>query len=157
MPRPKKHAKPGRPRGISAKRASRRKAIAAAQASGQALTKTARQLKVSREYATREANATGTRLVLADLLRPHAAKIEELIARSVQVLGEALKAECSYVLRNGKVLKSVDHRTRLGAVLRLADLISRGRGAEEDLGDHILTYTVFQQAYQVLCQIKQTR
>jgi hypothetical protein len=143
---------------MSPKRTTRRKAIAAAQASGEPLTKTARKLKVSREYASREANAQGTRLVLADLLRPHAAQLEKLVARSIEVLEDGLKAGHTHVLANGDLVHlPIDHRTRLTAVRQLADLISRGRAAEEDLGDHVLTYTVVQQAYQVLCQIKQTR
>jgi hypothetical protein len=62
----------GRPPGLTANRIAKRCIIAGAVLAGIKITTVARQLGVSRSWASREANAPGTRILIAEVLDSHA-------------------------------------------------------------------------------------
>jgi hypothetical protein len=71
----------GRPPGLTLARIGKRFIIAEALLAGIKIATIARQLNVSRSWASREANAPGTRNLLAELLELHRERLNALLIR----------------------------------------------------------------------------
>ena len=72
-------------------------------------TPVARQLGVSRSWASREANALGTRNLLAELLEPHCKRLNALFDQILDVIEDAMKARQFLVVN--RVLVDVGPRS----------------------------------------------
>jgi hypothetical protein len=68
----------GRPPGLTEARIDNRYIIAAAIIAGIKIAAVARELNVSRSWASREANAPGTRQLIMELLEPHRERMNAL-------------------------------------------------------------------------------
>jgi hypothetical protein len=99
--------------------------IAEAIVNGSRIAAVARELGVSRSWASREANAPETRLVVADLFERNAEKINGLIRQALAVIQNGLDA--TKLLRSKtRAWEIVDHRTRLEAVHLFIRLMATG-------------------------------
>ena len=76
----------------------------------------ARQLGVSRSWASREANAPGTRNLLAELLEPHRKRLNELFDQTLDVIEDAMKARKFLVVHRVLIDAGRDHFAWLEAV-----------------------------------------
>ncbi|MEO5950901.1 MAG: hypothetical protein ABIQ44_00355 [Chloroflexia bacterium] len=83
----------------------------------------ARQLGVSRSWASREANASGTRNLLAVLLEFHRERLEALFDRTLEVIGDAMKARQFLVVNRVLVDVGPERDARLEAVKVFAVLM----------------------------------
>jgi len=91
--------KRGRPPGLTANRIAKRRIIAGAVLAGIKVAAVARQLGVSRSWASREANAPGTRLLTAQLLAPHRERLSRLFDQTLDVIEDAFQARKSFVVK----------------------------------------------------------
>jgi hypothetical protein len=76
----------GRPSGLTANRIMKRQIIAGALLAGIKIATIARQLGVSRSWASREANAPGTRPLLADLFELCRERVKALFDQALDVI-----------------------------------------------------------------------
>src|SRR4051794_2567513 len=110
------HRRRGRPRGITLRRIHKQYIIAAGVIMGLKIARVARELGVSRSWASREANSPGVRNITGELIWAHREKIKELLMLSAKAIEGALDARNEYV-RRGRILEGgPDHYTRLDAV-----------------------------------------
>jgi hypothetical protein len=82
----------------------------------------ARQLGVSRSWASREANAPGTRMLIAELLASYRERLSAPFDKKLDVTKDAFRARKIFVVRGALVDGGPDHNARLAAakpVLRL--------------------------------------
>jgi hypothetical protein len=80
------------------------------------------QLNVSRSWASREANAPGTRLVIAEVFEANRERISALFDRTLALIEGALQARDTVVVKGALVDGGPDHYARIeagGLVLRL--------------------------------------
>src|SRR3978361_2102771 len=82
----------GRPPGLTESRITKRYIIAGALLAGIKIAAVARQLGVSRSWASREVNAPGTRNLLAELLELRHERLNALFDRTLDVIEDAMKA-----------------------------------------------------------------
>ena len=87
----------GRPPGLTESRITKRYIIAGALLAGIKIATVARQLGVSRSWASREANAPGTRQLLAELLEPHRERMNALCDQALKVIKAAMTARKFFV------------------------------------------------------------
>ena len=106
----------GRPPGLTESRITKRYIIAGALLAGIKIATVARQLGVSRLWASREANAPGTRNLLAELLEPHCKRLSALFDQMLDVIEDAMKAREFLVVNRVLVDVGPDHYARLEAV-----------------------------------------
>ena len=76
----------GRPPGLTEARIEKRYIIARAIIAGVKIAVVARQLSVSRSWASREANSPGTRQILAELLEPYRGRIGTIWKSALEVI-----------------------------------------------------------------------
>jgi hypothetical protein len=94
----------------------KRHIIAAAVIQGVAIATVARQIGVSRSWASREANSPGVRNWIAGLIAKRGEQFGWLLDRALEVVHEALGAE-TVVRRNDDAFVTVpDHKVRMEAV-----------------------------------------
>jgi hypothetical protein len=101
--------------------------LAGALPAGITVAAVARQLGVSRSWASREANAPGTRLLIAQLLAPHRERLSVLFDKTLDVIEDALKARKTYLVRGVLVDGGPAHYARLEAGRLFIRLISSRR------------------------------
>jgi hypothetical protein len=90
----------------------------------------ARQLGVSRSWASREAHASGTRNLLAYLFEQRRERLEALFDQTLDVIADAMKAQQFLVVNHVLVDVGPDHYARLEAgdmFTRLMHHASAGR------------------------------
>jgi hypothetical protein len=114
----------GRPPGLTESRITKRYIIAGALLAGIKIAAVARQLGVSRSWASREANAPGTRNLLAELLEPHCKRLSALFDQMLDVIEDAMKARQFLVVNRVLVDVGPDHYARLEAVKVFTVLMS---------------------------------
>src|SRR4051812_37458254 len=95
------HRRLGRPRGITLARVQKRYIIAAGVIMGLKIADIARQVGVSRSWASREANSPAVRNIIGELIWSRREKIKELLMRSADAIEGALDARKQYVRRGG--------------------------------------------------------
>jgi hypothetical protein len=76
----------------------------------------ARQLGVSRSWASREANAHGTRQLLSELLKLRRERLTALFHQALELIEEAMKARKFFVVNGVIIDGGPDHYARLEAV-----------------------------------------
>src|SRR4051794_8705972 len=101
--------KRGRPPGLTEARIDKRHIIVGAILAGIKIAAVARQPGVSRSWASREANASGTRKILAYLF-------EQRRERVMEVIEDAMKARQFLVVNRVLVDVGQDHYARLEGV-----------------------------------------
>lgn len=112
-------------------RAARRQKLAAAIVAGKTVTQAAAEAGISRAWASRELRQPETRLEIAALLEAHRERIHALVARSLDVIAEALKADRVALDRDGAAVNlGADHYARLQAVKRLVELCAAAQPVE---------------------------
>jgi hypothetical protein len=117
----------GRPPGLTANRIAKRYIIAGALLAGITVAAVARQLGVSRSWASREANAAGTRILVAELLEPHREQLHELFSLTLDLIKDAFQARKIFVVRGVLLDGGPDHYARIEAAKLFIRLISSRR------------------------------
>ena len=97
--------------------------IAEAVFQGIRIASIARDLGVSRSWASREANSPGTRVILRHLVEKRAEMIAILIEHAFDVIEDGLGATTLITTANGHI-EVPDHRIRLKAVALFTRLVS---------------------------------
>jgi hypothetical protein len=87
----------------------------------------ARQLGVSRSWASREANAAGTRILIAELLAPHRERLNELFSLTLDLIKDAFQARKIFLMRGVLLDGGPDHYARIAAAKLFIRLISSRR------------------------------
>jgi hypothetical protein len=106
---------------------ARRIQIATAVVAGQSITATARQLGISREWASRVANAPETQQIIASLANAHLERLYDLFDAALTVIERAYRARRRKVLNNGEIIDvGPDHYARLAAFGRLVQILTAG-------------------------------
>ena len=137
----------GRPAGMTKARLFQRLLIAEAVFQGVRIASIARDLGVSRSWASREANAPGTRVIVRDLVEKRAEMIGTLIEHAFDVIEDAFGATRLIATADGHI-EVPDHRIRLKAVglfVRLVStplFVSSGRGSDRTCRTAVLQQTV---------------
>jgi Homeodomain-like domain len=120
------HTNRGRPAGMTRERIRQRLVIAKALVQGITIAAVARRLGVSRSWASREANAPETRLMLAALFARHAERMGQLLDQALTTIDRAFEATRQIRLSDGQLLEIPDHRIRLEAAGVLVRLLATG-------------------------------
>ena len=105
----------GRPPGLTLARIEKRYIIAGALLAGIKIAAVARQLGVSRSWASREANAPGTRIFIADIFELCRERVKALFDQTLDVIEDAMKARKIFVVKGVIVDGGPDHYARLEA------------------------------------------
>ena len=105
----------GRPPGLTLARIEKRFIIAEALLAGIKIATIARQLNVSRSWASREANAPGTRIFIADIFELCRERVKALFDQTLDVIEDAMKARKIFVVKGVIVDGGPDHYARLEA------------------------------------------
>jgi hypothetical protein len=87
---------------------------------------------VSRSWASREANAPSTRLVIAELLDSQRERLNELFDQTLNVIKDAFGARKIFVVRGVIVDGGPDHYARLEAAKLVLRLVSSRRRRESN-------------------------
>jgi hypothetical protein len=82
---------------------------------------------VSRSWASREANAPGTRILVAELLAPHRERLSRLFDQTLDVIEDAFQAPKIFLVKGAIVAGGPDHYTRLDAVKIFMLIVSSRR------------------------------
>ena len=106
---------------------ARRIHIAGAVAAGKSITSTARELGISRESASRIANATETQQIIAMLANAHLEHASELFQAALAIIKEGFQARRTVVHKGQVVDVGPDHYARLAAVAALVRILTAGR------------------------------
>ncbi len=105
----------GRPSGLTQNRIAKRYIIAEALLAGITVAAVARQLGVSRSWASREANARGTRVLIAELFESRRERISRVFDQVLAVIEDAFEARKGFVVKGAIVDAGPDHYARLEA------------------------------------------
>ena len=106
---------------------ARRIHIAGAVAAGKSITATACELGISRESASRIANATETQQIIAMLANAHLEHASELFQAALAIIKEGFQARRTVVSKGQVVDLGPDHYARLAAVTALIRILTAGR------------------------------
>jgi hypothetical protein len=87
----------------------------------------ARQLGVSRSSASREANAPGTRVLMAQLLEPRRDRISRVFDQVLAIIDNAFQARRTLVVKGAVVDAGPDHYARLEAGKLVVRLLCHAR------------------------------
>jgi hypothetical protein len=120
-------ARRGRPPGLTKARIDKRYIIAGAIIAGLKIAAVARHLGVSRSWASREANAPGTRIFIADIFELRRERVNALFDQTLDVIEEAMKARKFLVVNRVLVDVRPDSYAQLEAV-RMFTLLMRHAG-----------------------------
>jgi hypothetical protein len=127
------HTHRGRTAGIIGGRILQRFIIAEALVQGVRIATIARRLGVSRSWASREANAPETRLLLSALVEKNAQRMGQLLDQGLTAIKRALSAIKVIRGSEGRLLEVPDHRVRLEAVGLFVRLVSTPAFTAENL------------------------
>lgn len=128
----------GKPGAATSARKKRRQKIAAGVIAGKAIAAVARDEGVSRSWASREANCTETKVIIASMLDRHVDKLEVLVGKALVAIHDAFRA------KDGK---RPDHRVRLIAAKRVIEMALAGRTASTSTEERTITWEQFQVLY----------
>jgi hypothetical protein len=132
-----------------AKRQIRRQKIAAKVVAGKPIAEIAREEGISRTWASQEANAPGTRVLIADMIDRHRDEMAELGGLAIKAVREAFEAKKILIDKFGvEVDCGPDHYARLGATKRYIELGLAGRKGAEKEQDIKMTWEMFMQLYE---------
>ena len=106
----------GRPPGMTLSRMRKRYAIATGIILGIKIADVARQLGVSRSWASREAHSPGVQNIIAALIEENREQFERVLNKALNAMNETMDARNEYFWK-GQILEGgPDHYTRLEAV-----------------------------------------
>jgi len=109
---------------------ARRKRIAAGLAAGKKVAQVAREVGLSRQWASHEAHQLETELLIADLVDREQVRIRALFQNALKVIEGALTADKTTSTKDGDLVDlGPDHYARLQAVKRLLEVALAGRQA----------------------------
>src|ERR1039457_4394156 len=111
--------------GSRAEKEQKRHAVAFARLAGQGTRATARQIGCSERYVRRLAEEPETQFLITEVLRPHIAKLLQLMPKALAVIEEGMSA-----MKKDRV----NHLTRLRAVERFCKLLEMAQGQEQKKG-----------------------
>ena len=118
--------------GSRAEKEQKRHAVAFARLAGQGTRATARQIGCSERYVRRLAEEPETQFLITEALRPHIAKLLQLMPKALAVIEEAMSA----MKKEGPDhLTMPDYLTRLRAVERFCKLLEMAQGELPETGD----------------------
>ena len=103
-------------------RIQKRYFIAAAVITGVRIADAARQVGVSRSWASREAHSAGVRNIIAEAIMANAEKVAALFGSALDAVEEALGARREYRYRGRTLIGGPDHKVRMAAVDALIGL-----------------------------------
>jgi hypothetical protein len=101
--------------------------IAAAVVAGRSITATARELNISREWASRQANGPETQQLIVSLLAGELERVHQLFDKALKAIQQALHARRRGLSEGEVVDLGPDHYARLAAVGRLVQILTAGR------------------------------
>jgi hypothetical protein len=101
--------------------------IATSVAAGQSITATARQLGISREWASRIANAPETQQIIASLVNTQLERLYDLFDAALTVIEQAFRARRKGISKGEVIDLGPDHYARLASVGRLVQILTAGR------------------------------
>jgi hypothetical protein len=79
---------------------------------------------VSRSWASREANATGTRILIAELLEGYREQLNELFRLTLDLIKDAFQARKIFLVRGVLLDGGPDHYARIAAAKLFIRLVS---------------------------------
>jgi hypothetical protein len=82
---------------------------------------------VPRSWASREANAPGTRILIAEVFEANRERINAVLDRTLDVIEAAFEARCTLVVKGTLVNAGPDHYARLEAGQMVLRLVSSRR------------------------------
>jgi hypothetical protein len=81
---------------------------------------------VSRSWASREANAPGTRILIAELLEAHREQLNELFSLTLDLIKDAFQTRKIFLVRGVLLDGGPDHYARIEAAKLFLLISSRG-------------------------------
>ena len=112
----------------SDKKTARRAKVAAAVATGKAVTHVASELGVSRATVHRDLHQADTRQIISDFIGAHFAAVEDLFVNVLRSIADALEADRTVATKDGGVVSlGADHYARLTAAKRYLEIVTAGR------------------------------
>jgi len=125
------------------RREARLARIAGALASGASITAIAAKEGISRVIASREANSSNCRQLIATFVDEERELMFGLCYRATRVIEEALAAMREYTTKDGKVFGGgPDHYARLAATKHLRDLLGAGQPPPKPVEEQPRTLTL---------------
>jgi hypothetical protein len=94
---------------------------------GGSIAAAARELGISREWASKIANAPETQQIIASLAQAHLERIYDLFDQALQVIQQAFRARRRGLQQGQVVDLGPDRYARLAAVGRLVQILTAGR------------------------------
>src|SRR5215204_4862556 len=139
------------------RREARLARIAGALASGASITDIAATEGISRVIASREANSSKCRQLIATFVDEERELMFGLCYRATRVIEDALQAMREYTTKDGKVFGGgPDHYARLAATKHLRDLLSAGQPPAKPIEEPKRTMTL-EELKQVLSENEMKR
>jgi hypothetical protein len=145
----------GRPTGVGHCRQRARQAIAEGIVAGKTVAAIARELGVTRSWASREAHAPGTRELVDALADQYREVIDALLESLLNTIAPALRAR-KFVMHDGnRIDMGPDHRLRMKAVDLLLQL---GKAMDVCLADDhpkatVETYRFFRKLHSLAAKV----
>jgi hypothetical protein len=113
--------------GKTPKKAARRVRIAAGLIKGKSIGRIAKEVGVSRGYASREANSPAVALMIATLIDERSKVLGKLLDETIRVIADSYKAVRTVMDEHAKVNLGADHFARLAGVKAYMQLVRLGR------------------------------
>lgn len=147
--------RPGKKTATAPTRVIRRKKLAAAVVQGVPVATAARQLGVTRSFASREINSPEGRTIIDRMVDKRSAEIEELLDLGLAAVRELVSPTYTVTLKPRKgqkkpriVEKATDPKVRLMALKRVIEIALAGRGKDAAKGDtNTFTWQQFLSVY----------
>lgn len=109
------------PTGTKSEQAKRRRVVAKGIVAGKSTKAIAKEAKCSARHVQRLASEKPTQFLIAEMMRPHRAKLEKLATKAIGAIEKALTA---------KVGDAADHKARLWGVDRYRELLELAQGGK---------------------------
>ena len=107
------------PTGTKAEKAAKRRTVAKGIVAGKSTKRIAKEARCSQRHVTRLAAEKPTQFLIAEMMRPHRAKLEKLATKAIGAIEKAMTA---------KVGDVADHKARLWGVDRYREMLDLAQG-----------------------------
>jgi hypothetical protein len=118
--------------------------VAAALVEGKSVTQIARQERVSRSTASKQANSPEVQLLITALVEAERVQIRSLFQQALKAVEDSFAANRTAVYEGGTVDLGADHYARLTGVKCLTQLLTAGRQAVKPEPPSAKTFTLDQ-------------
>jgi hypothetical protein len=126
-------AKPAKKKTAAKARAEARShRIAESVVKGESVTKIAHDEKISRSWASTQANSPAVQQIIASLVNTSHERIHKMFLRSLDVIEGAFKAMSIAQFQGTPVVMGPDHYARLAAAKRFVEFAMAGRAVPKD-------------------------